>query len=590
MADLVPAGYLSLTEVHARFLGVLWNGYQPRALLIGPNADRFEQIHPSRTELLFNLLQQLEELENQALVRPFADGVLQAFVRIPGQNENFRIPPSAWRDAGFPEMLFLSDQVRHNHGAEWESVIGRTPFVEKAAVEDWLDGASTRRSVLGSYAEELRKQLRDFMIGLAGNGAASSTEVEDAAKLFGLEPFQTEPDHARYDPMALVSWDLPMTVAWIAWRRSDEVRQHWGKFRERCWAWRDFEARLPHDGGREVVHVAGEELVQWETTSVSRMSLGEILATTDPDYVAPLIMPVDAAMQDLTKQLANGDLQSTGVGGDAKPVLISRHEWAYLLPASDPENEDHLVFRSNPNTAAYTNVEFNRQDVCRLWPAINARNELSRSTETFQTISFDDERDHWTLFEACLWVGCEWAEISSDEVASNGLHDLGAAKLFEALFREKNGISATGVTVAAVREDIPSVYWEMASTDPDTTDHLVSFVDDLAKGYWGTLTPKGENEPRWSKIEIRRKALKQVFVFAKAREVACRHWLESLMRESPHERPMTKPEFRSEAQKRFGLGRAGFDRAWLKALDNVPEAKENWTKGGRPKNPTEKSP
>src|SRR5262249_26229197 len=65
---------------------------------------------------------------------------------------------------------------------------------------------------------------RDELAEAVQYGRISPQEADDKLKLLGLPPLAPQPNPADYDPMREVWWTLPMTVAWIAWRTSADVR------------------------------------------------------------------------------------------------------------------------------------------------------------------------------------------------------------------------------------------------------------------------------------------------------------------------------------------------------------------------------
>jgi hypothetical protein len=73
-------------------------------------------------------------------------------------------------------------------------------------------------------------------------------------------------------------------------------------------------------------------------------------------------------------------------------------------------------------------------------------------------------------------------------------------------------------------------------------------------------------------------------------ERACFDWLIDLMRGSPDVRPEIQDFYWREAEVRWpkGLSRRGFDRAWAKAVAEVPAPE--WSAGGRPRKSLQAKP
>src|SRR5262245_17279853 len=80
---------------------------------------------------------------------------------------------------------------------------------------------------------------RDEIAEAVQYGRMTPEEAEAKLKELGLPALAPQPDPVNFYPMREVWWTLPMTVAWIAWRNSAEVRGAWDKFRREgsVWIW-----------------------------------------------------------------------------------------------------------------------------------------------------------------------------------------------------------------------------------------------------------------------------------------------------------------------------------------------------------------
>ena len=579
MIDLIPEGYISLVEAYELYFDQLWNGCSPTVEL--GDHERYRDLPVEIVREHNERLEQIRQIEWDGIIHPFIDGSLEAFVKPPGSKENYTIPKTAWADMFFPERVFLSTPIVAGLGDYWDSIVGRTPFVRRGQYEDWLGLRSSVIVQLLRQTEPRYLEMRDFLTGLAMDGVAASGEVEEMAKRWGVAGLAFDPGTSD-KPMENASWSLPMGIAWIVWRTPEAVCGQWDEYRSQCRDWVSFHRRLPLDGGRRWYEVEGEELHYRDSASLGSLALVEatqLLSETDTDH--PMLMSVKSARETLWNNLANGILRMSATDPNGDIVEIPAHEWPYLEIAHKADLADYLINRHNSLEAAYNNLTFRSSDILRLWPSQRTNRGVLLSN---QIIAYKHDERFWNFFEACLWIGCEGEELLSDEIATNDLDILGADKLFAALNEKR--LVATGINRKLVRENIPSEYWELATLDGEKPGHCVEFIDDAALGFWGTLTPSGDDSPRWDRINIDSHAMKRVFPFKKSKPVSCRHWLESCMRESPGERPMTKADYLKESQKHFNISKADFGRAWNQALDNVLEAKPFWKKGGRPKNPS----
>jgi hypothetical protein len=113
---------------------------------------------------------------------------------------------------------------------------------------------------------------RDDIIDKVRRGEMTPPQAEAEALQFGIEPFASEPDPAKFDPMGETWWGLLMAIAWIACRSADKVREFWDPYRSECWDWHFREWRNGPDGP---VH-AGHFLERRRPTTLSMFLFAEL--------------------------------------------------------------------------------------------------------------------------------------------------------------------------------------------------------------------------------------------------------------------------------------------------------------------------
>ena len=109
-----------------------------------------------------------------------------------------------------------------------------------------------------------------------------------------------EPHEDNFDPMGETWWTLPMTVAWIAWRRPKFVRARWPEFSRNCWDWHYREWRLGPD-----VH-SGHFLEQRREANLNMLRLSETIEALH-ELLPPNRIPVREAQTSVGPQAALGD-------------------------------------------------------------------------------------------------------------------------------------------------------------------------------------------------------------------------------------------------------------------------------------------
>ena len=131
MSDLIPQGYITLTEAFERYVKEK----------LGKDELRTE-----KGDLL--ALGRLGEHNlvtcRQDLVSAFSDGELRAYVRPPGEAGNKGLPVAGWRKLGdYADRLFMGDVIPdHFKSGPWDQVHGRTPFVDEENFKRWSDSSA----------------------------------------------------------------------------------------------------------------------------------------------------------------------------------------------------------------------------------------------------------------------------------------------------------------------------------------------------------------------------------------------------------------------------------------------------------------
>lgn len=132
-------------------------------------------------------------------------------------------------------------------------------------------------------------------------------------------------------------------------------------------------------------------------------------------------------------------------------------------------------------------------------------------------VIFDGDEATFTLFEAAIWIGGKGWNLSDEQ--THAVFEDGVAVLFKILASGR--VTANGIRrETQIREDIPAAYWERAAEypPPSTKKHSVSFIDDTCSdkdgsGFGGTLTPYGDDAPRWTDIGIDGPILRAIYPF-----------------------------------------------------------------------------
>jgi len=218
---------------------------------------------------------------------------------------------------------------------------------------------------------------RDEIVMKLRRGEWTPEQADEWAATNNEYPFIKKPDHARFDPMAQPDWTLAMALAWIIWRTSNDVREHWDAYLYECTEWRGHQARF-EDGRTEI---------GWEARRRYPVSVADIMrecARLEPDDST---LNSVACREALWSEMKSGRLEATGVphfvgGRDGIPLvrrdvanaeprrmLIPKCEWIDLSPDYFHVGEADSIATATANEARYDEVRVWRDQVLQIWPA-----------------------------------------------------------------------------------------------------------------------------------------------------------------------------------------------------------------------------
>ena len=405
MPDLIPEGFIPLTEVLDRYQSWLWDGPSPQTDVL--EFARLDRLPPTIAGQHRTAVINITDLVLSELVVPFSTGELEALVRPPDSSVNFAIPSSGWREAFFPERLFLSDVIAPAHGGHFDAAAGRSPFARKTDIDRFLGRAPSRDRKRSATPRSVAT-LSDVLLHLVMDGALTSAEAESLAAKSGMPPFASHPDDDKFDPATEATWSLPMTISWIVWRTIPDVRRAWAEYREGSWEWFDARRNLPLEGGREWYLADGEELRTLPPISLVELGLLEALRADSNE--GGKLVSVKTAREDLWRRLGEGELFASALGPGGMPTLIPEHEWPYLQIAArsmDRTYRDYLTLKSAPFSHPYTQLAFKRREVMRIWPGLADKrdHDVGRPADVPLATAGGGKRDAVRAALAALYPG-----------------------------------------------------------------------------------------------------------------------------------------------------------------------------------------
>jgi hypothetical protein len=206
---------------------------------------------------------------------------------------------------------------------------------------------------------------RDDLIDNVKYGRITPDEAEAEAVRLGLGKLASEPNGSQFDPMRETWWSLPMTVAWMAWRSPDRVREFWDTYRSECWDWHFREWRNGPDGP---VH-AGHFLEQRRPATLLLLSLAESYDSAH-GLLPHGAISINEAKAKLWEALSEHTLQATGISTDSgERVAIPDYAWRDLRDIEE-RGRDALRMREVSgvwSNRGYNDVALRRQNIMAIW-------------------------------------------------------------------------------------------------------------------------------------------------------------------------------------------------------------------------------
>jgi hypothetical protein len=308
---------------------------------------------------------------------------------------------------------------------------------------------------------------RDDLIDKVQHGKLTPAQAETEAVRLGLGPFAACPDPDRFNPIAQAWWDLPMAVAWIAWRSIARVREYWDAYRHKCWDWHFHRWRV----GVDSPVYEGHFLEQRRPATLLHLHLAEGYSSAGEEAQ---VMTVKEAEHALWQALEEGLLQATGISaqtGERTP--IAAHEWRDLRYFEERQKDVVRLRKRGPlPSGGYEDLTFSRKGVMALWaekldkPEIRLHENVPPSGPGYMP-----------LYCAAQWIAtagwarsfdpldvAEWKPVYSDLLARLASEDIRVIG-----FREGMKESVPGYHFASCAVDYP---FEDADFDLIVSDEL----------------------------------------------------------------------------------------------------------------------
>jgi hypothetical protein len=189
-------------------------------------------------------------------------------------------------------------------------------------------------------------EIRNNLIQKARDGELTGDQADAEAKRLGLGSLSKEPGPDKYLPEAEGQWTLVMTIAWIAYRDLDEVRNWSRAYREECWDWHWREWRVGFEGPIN----SGWFLEQRSKPTLSMLDISSGLDQIED--ARSIAMSTGQAQVALWAALREGLIKASGIDSiTGRRVEIAALDWHELV-AVQGQNESDEVRRGCWGTAS----------------------------------------------------------------------------------------------------------------------------------------------------------------------------------------------------------------------------------------------
>jgi hypothetical protein len=270
--------------------------------------------------------------------------------------------------------------------------------------------------------------LKDHLFQRAATGEITGEEADAEAERLGIGRLSSKPDPADFDPGRQAHWTLPMTVAWIAYRRIDAVRGAWSEYCAEYWHWIWRRYRVGFDGPiRE-----GWHLEPRHRPTLVGLRLGAIVDELADD--SPPKLSIKEAEESLWCCLSEGMIRATGIGLESgKRAEIAAVEWIELKPFETENGCDEV--RLGPFGTGYRQVELPSKGVRLIWGE-------PKPPVSLPDVKPPEGDGHMPLFFAALWIATAGGTIGFDP-QEESIWQHAFAELLAAIASEKVRVIGT---------------------------------------------------------------------------------------------------------------------------------------------------
>lgn len=433
------------------------------------------------------------------------------------------------------------------------------------------------------------------LIALANDGKLAPDAAEQRALQLGCAPLTSRPEPTECNPLERARWTLIMTLAWIAWRNLNVVRESSPEFAEASTTWRGERATLSNaDGGLQDREVWS--IVRLPARTFAWLRNVENLMRSH-DQLPKSAIPIADAWMSLRLACERGDLIARAVDCEGEPTHIPQAGWNQLQ-MFDERNKAVLKRAPLDPRPTYTEVSFRRSDVTKCWAPHGSFVAIDIEDLVVEKSAYalleDRDEEFVPLSSAIYWIATragshqvKVGDAATWETSAKRVSAKIQAGKVELIGRTdlKNegipGIRLAGIPIRSPGEVAPFNIGISASSHISCSMFLSR--DDWLHDGGDRFYPAGSISPTHTHLQVRNSDVLNSFPqpAANAGDLqAIKNWLIAEMRASPSRRPKTRPEYQAEGATKYGItiGTRAFKDIWREAMREAPAPL--WAKSG----------
>jgi hypothetical protein len=273
----------------------------------------------------------------------------------------FEISGDLFDRAGFSDLLPLHNAIPSGISGPLANYVGGIVCLQQQVFLEWLE-----------------HHLSTHLHGEIQNGDLTPIAANERLAAVHFPALHAMPplENYRADVLREPYWTLPMAVAWIAWRKIDDVVKRFWPYAKQGGHWR--ESRGPNQTQTGWV---------WEDTDEPKLSdLMFFEAAETYDDNAP-IQFIKESREELWRALQSGEISAIGSEGGRSHQKIASERWASLEIQPVLQGREYVGAGQYGDSEKIYDVRFLSKDLMQLWPNLSPNGNRNLKVQTVSDVA-----------------------------------------------------------------------------------------------------------------------------------------------------------------------------------------------------------